>query len=268
MGLKFLSKDKKTDKSRHKKKHKHNHISSVYILDENSRFGMKESYNALRTSIMFSLTKSEHGKVIMITSSVPGEGKTTTSINIAISFALSGARVLLIDCDLRKSTIHRYLKLDGTVGLTNVLCGYTDIVDAIHRNVCKGVDVITVGEIPPNPTQILSSPELGNLLAALKTKYDYIFIDTPPVSVVTDAALIAGHCAGVAVVVREDFTNLDRLDIAISNLKKANAHIMGFIMLTNERQRKRYGYYGKYSYYGKYGYYASYSSYDSYGVND
>ena len=265
MAINFLSKKKRSKK---RSKHKGGGLDGNHLINENSRFGVIESYNGLRTNIMFSLTKTNKGKIILITSSVPGEGKTTTSINTAITFAQSGARVLLIDCDLRKSTIHRYLKLDGSVGLTNVLCGYNDIASSIHRNVFKGVDVLTVGEIPPNPTQMLSSPEMGNLLAALSTKYDYIFLDTPPVSVVTDAALIAAHCAGVAVVVREDFTNLDRLDVAVSNLKKANAHIMGFIMLTNERQRKRYGYYGKYSNYGKYGYYASYSSYDSYGADD
>ena len=254
MALKFLSKNKNSKNSQ----------PGQYLLKADSGFGMIESYNVLRTNIMFSLTKTNKGKIIMLTSSIPGEGKTTISINTAITFARSGARVLLIDCDLRKSNVHRYLKIDGSVGLTNVLCGFSNIVSAIHRNVFKGVDVLPVGEIPPNPTQILSSPELKNLLAALSTKYDYIFIDTPPISVVTDAALIAGYCTGVAVVVREDVTTLDRLDLTVESLKKANARIMGFVMLTNDKKRKRYGYYGKYgkySRYGKYGYY--YGSYKS-----
>ena len=209
---------------------------------------------------MFSLTHSDNGKIILLTSAVPSEGKTTISINTAIAFAKSGARVLLIDCDFRKSTIHRYLKLDGSVGITNVICGYTDIDTAIQRDVYEGVDIITVGEIPPNPTQILASPEMGKLLKELSTKYDYIFLDTPPASLVTDAVLVAGYCDGVAVVVREDYTHTDRLDMAINNLKKANANMLGFIVLTNKKQRKRYGYgrYGKYGNYGKYGDYGYY----------
>ena len=253
MDFKFLSKNKKTNSK--------DRQPDSYLINENSIFGTIESYNSLRTNIMFSLTQTDNGKIIMLTSSVPGEGKTTISINTAITFAQSGARVLLIDCDFRKSTIHRYLKLDGSVGITNVLCGYTDIDSAIHSNVYDGVDVITVGEIPPNPTQILSSPELGTLLKELSTKYDYIFLDTPPVSVVTDAAIIARYCDGVTIVVREDYTHIDRLDMAVNNLEKANARILGFIMLTNEKQRKRYGY----SRYGKYGKYGNYGSYGNYG---
>lgn len=226
---------------------KHNRVKNYekpeHILDESSSFDTVETYKSIRTNIMFSIPKSEQAKVIAITSSVPGEGKSTTSINLAITFAQMGARVLLMDCDLRKARIHRYLELERQDGVTNVLCGFIGIDKALKRDVRPNLDCLTGGEIPPNPAELLETKEFGNLINELKTRYDYIFIDTPPVTVVTDATIVMKHCAGVVVVVRKDVTNFNLLDITVDDIAKTGATPLGFVILGGEQKVKKYGYY-------------------------
>lgn len=213
------------------------------ILNSQTDFNTMETYKTIRTNIMFSLPKSDEGKVIEITSSAPEEGKTTTAINLAITFAQTGAKVILIDCDLRKSRIHRYLKLERQPGLSNVLCGFGELKDVIKKNVRTNLDCITAGEIPPNPAEILAAEAFENFLNELKKEYDYIFIDTPPVAVVTDAAVVARHCTSTVIVAKYNETSFDLLDLSVENLKKVNTKILGVIMVGCETTSKRYGYY-------------------------
>lgn len=220
------------------------------LLNENTDFDTVETYKSIRTNIMFSISKSDSGKVIAITSSNPGEGKTTTAINLAITFAQLGAKVILLDCDMRKARVHRYLQLHRTDGISNLLCGFTDFDKAVKRNVRENLDVITAGEIPPNPAELLETEELGNLLEKLKGEYDYIFIDSPPVNIVVDAVIIAKQCTGVIMVVRENETTFDMLDTAMEAIKKSNTKIIGAIALGGEGKTKKYGYIKK----GRYGY--------------
>lgn len=228
--------------------------SKERILNENSSFATVETFKAIRTNVMFSMPKTQGGKVIVITSSAPGEGKTTTSINLAITFAEMGAKVCLVDSDLRKSRVHRYLELDRKIGLSNVLCGFCSLEEAIKPNVRKNLDVIPAGEIPPNPAELMETEEFANVVARLREKYDYIFIDTPPITVVTDAAVAMKYCMGVVVVVRQDVTTFDLMDSAVDLIKTTGARILGSIVLGADEQSKKYGYYrsGKYGY--KYGY--------------
>lgn len=228
------------------------------ILNSESDFNVVEKYKSVRTNIMFSMPKSDKGKVVVVTSSTPGEGKTTTTINLAITFAQTGARVMLVDCDLRKSRVHRYLKLEKTDGVTNILCGFTTIEKAVKRNVRENLDVLTAGEIPPNPAELIESEEFGKMIAALRESYDYIFIDTPPVTVVTDATLATKESDGVVIVVRQDVTTFDLLDSTMETINNSNTKIIGVIMLGDIEKTRRYGYKygGKYGY--KYGYKYSY----------
>ncbi len=222
-----------------------NHI--LYSDEDIASFAKVESYKVVRTNIMFSLPKSEEGKVIAITSSVPKEGKTTSSINLAITFAQLGSRVIIVDCDLRKPRVHRYLKQELGEGVSNVICGYSTLDTCIRKNVRAGLDMITAGEIPPNPVEILTSDEFKKMIATLRESYDYIFLDTPPITVVTDAVVVSPVCSGLVLVAKADFTTFDLLDDTIESLKKADAKILGFMLNNVEGKGKGYKY-DKYKY--------------------
>jgi len=227
----------------------------VNVLSENDNFYTVETYKSIRTNVMFSLPMSDSGKVIPITSSIPDEGKTTTAINLAIVFAQTGERVLLIDCDLRKSRVHRYLGLERKNGLSNVICGYLGLEDAIKKNVRPNLDCITAGEIPPNPAELLDSAEFVKIINELKKRYDYIFIDTPPIVVVTDAAIVLRQADGVIIVSKENFVTYDALDITMDTVKRTDVKILGVIMTGCSDKRARYNYYsGGKRFYGKYKY--------------
>lgn len=238
----------------HKTKGEKTEISR--ILTDQTDFTTIETYKSIRTSIMFSVPKSETGKVIVVTSSAPNEGKTTTAINLAITFAQMGAKVILLDCDLRKARAHKYLGLERMDGVSNVLCGFIELDKAIKRSVRENLDCLTAGAIPPNPAELLETEEFRMLLATLRERYDYIFIDTPPVTVVTDAVIAMKHSTGTVLIVRENYTTFDMLDDTMENLQKASAKILGVIMVDCDERSKRYGYYrrGKYGYKYKYKY--------------
>ncbi len=240
--------------NRANKKNDNEAIQMNRILSDKSDFDTVETFKTIRTNIMFSLPKTNSGKVIAITSSSPGEGKTTTSVNLAITFAQMGAKVVLMDCDLRKARVHRYLQVRRDNGVSNVLCGFTELDRAIKKNVRDNLDILTAGEIPPNPAELLESPEFEKLVTELKRRYDYVFIDTPPVTVVTDGLVIAKQCMGIVVVVRENQTTFDFLDETMESLEKTDTKIVGVIMLGSENKNRKYGYYRKGRYGYKYGY--------------
>ncbi len=226
------------------------------VLTDQTDFDTIETYKSIRTNIMFSIPKTDKGKVIVVTSSAPNEGKTTTTINLAITFAQMGARVILIDCDLRKARVHKYLGLERMDGVSNVLCGFIELEKAIKYSVRENLDCLTAGAIPPNPAELLETEEFASLLANLQETYDYIFVDTPPVTVVTDASVAMKYSTGAIVVVRENLTTYDILDDTMEALQKTNAKILGVVMLDCDEKAKRYGYYkrGKYGYKYKYRY--------------
>lgn len=225
------------------------------VLTENDNFYTVETYKSIRTNVMFSLPMSNEGKVIPITSSIPDEGKTTTAINLAIVFAQTGEKVLLIDCDLRKSRVHRYLGLERKNGLSNVICGYLGLEEAIKSNVRPNLDCITAGEIPPNPAELLDSENFVKIIAELRKRYDYIFIDTPPVVVVTDAAIVLRQADGVIVVAKENYVSFDALDITMDTIKRTDVNILGVITTGSSERKSRYNYYsGGNRFYCKYKY--------------
>ncbi len=235
------------------------HSSEIYNLSlDNSAlsFRVKESYKTIRTNIMLSVIK-EGCKVIIVSSSTASEGKTTTSINLALSFAEAEQRVLLIDADLRKPKIHNYFALQKSPGLTNYMSsnvnkGKTvDISDIIHPTDNNRLSVITSGSIPPNPAEILGSEEMAKFITKVSESYDYIIIDTPPISLVSDALPIIKESDGVVLVVRENASTYPQLEETISALEFVDAKILGFIVNFADSTRKK-GYYKKYSKYSKY----------------
>lgn len=234
-----------------RKKQKELEESILRIISENSDFDTVETYKTIRTNIMFSLPKSNKGKVIVVTSAAPGEGKTTTSINLAITFAQTYAKVILVDADLRKARVHRYLQMDRRDGLSNLLCGFCDYETAIKKNVRSDFDIIPAGEIPPNPAELLETAEFSDLISRLQDEYDYVIIDTPPFTVVTDSLIVSKLSTGVFVAIKENETNYDLLDDTFDGLEKADAKIIGVITHGNVSKEKKHSYYKKS---GKYGY--------------
>ena len=219
------------------------------ILSESSDFSVKEAYKTLRTNIRFSLPEGGCKK-LCITSGLPTEGKSITALNVAISFAEAGQRVLLIDADLRRPTLARLLIENGDPGLSNVLAGMCSEEEAIHKDQYPNLDITFSGVIPPNPSELLSSPRMKKLLADLSKRYDYIFIDTPPVNVVTDACVISALLDGVLFVVRQNRSDRDTVSKAVNQLKIADARILGFVLNGVVANRsKKYGSYDRYGYY-------------------
>ena len=229
-------------------------ISQNNILNKNTLFEVNEAYKATRTNLMFSLSKERNCKKIIVASGVPGEGKTTTCLNIAISFAQTGVKVLVLDADLRKPRIHKYLNLENKNGLSNVLGGFYGIEECIQRNVRGNLDVVTAGHIPPNPAELLASDEMKTVMERLDHEYDYIFIDTPPINVVTDASIISKLVTGVVLVVRNKYSRHEVVRKALATLKFVDAKVLGFILNAtkfNANYNKGYRY-KKYGYgYGK-----------------
>lgn len=199
------------------------------ILGENSSFIVKEAYKTLRTNISFSQS-GEGCRKVCITSGMPGEGKSITTLNVAISFAESGQRVLLIDADLRRPTVARLLLENGSVGLSNILAGMCKVEDAVHANVYPNLDVICSGTVPPNPSELLSGTRMDKLIETMSAKYDYIFIDTPPVNVVTDACVIAARMDGALIVARRNHSDRESVSRCVNQMKIAGAKILGFVL--------------------------------------
>lgn len=230
------------------------------IINADTKFNVKEAYKTTRTNIIFSLNSEKECNRIILTSSIPGEGKSLTSLNIAITFAMAENKVLIIDCDLRKPKLHKYMGTDNKKGLSNYLGGFDKLEDCIKTNKERNIDYITAGHTPPNPIELLSSSKMEKLLDELSQKYDYIFLDTPPVNVVADTAAIAKLSDGVLFVVRHKFTTQDMVSKAISSLEFANAKLLGFIL--NDVDLSSYSYTTKVGYGGyKYKNYYQYNNY-------
>ena len=199
------------------------------IITNKSDFSLLEAYKTTRTNLTYSLINSdEKCKKIIFSSSIPSEGKTVSCINTAIAFGMAGSKVLVIDADLRKPKVHVCLEESNEVGLTNYIVGMEKLSDVIQTTQ-YGIDCITAGHIPPNPSELLASPKMNELFIDLSEKYDYVFIDMPPATIVTDAISLSKYVTGVVLVVRQNYTNKDYLDKAISNFKFANANILGML---------------------------------------
>lgn len=245
------------------------------IITADTSFEIIEAYKSTRTNIMFSLNNEKGCKKVVITSPTSGEGKSTTCINLACTFAETGARVLIIDSDLRAPRLHKYLNLSNEKGLSNILAGFNETGDCIVHTDRPNLDCITSGPIPPNPVELVSMNTMPKMLEILEHQYDYIFIDTPPLNIVTEALIISKYATGVILVTRQKYTMYKMIDKAINSLKFADARIIGFIMNDVEDSKYVYGGYkvnSSYRYgsrktrYVRYGYYGVESMYDAKGV--
>ena len=189
-------------------------------LSDKSKFAIVESYKAARTNIMFSLSADDQ-KLFAVTSYSKGEGKSTVSSNLAISFSKMEKRVLLVDSDLRRPNIHNIFKIENSTGLSNVIGKMGDFDEAVHRDVLPNLDILSSGTIPPNPSELLCSSRFADLVKRLSEEYDYVIFDTPPIGVVSDALLLKDYVAGFVVVLRERNTTHGDIQNLLESAKLA-----------------------------------------------
>jgi capsular exopolysaccharide synthesis family protein len=212
---------------------------------------MAEAYRALRTSLLLT-SAGTPPKTILVTSALPQEGKTTTSINCAVVLAQKGSRVLLVDADLRRPGVHKTLGMGPCAGLSNVLTNSATLQQAIVRSsILPNLFILPAGTPPPNPAELLASTNMKDLLAELRADYDHIVIDTPPTLSVTDAVIMATRADTVILVIRSGQTTRQALQRSRDLLTQVNAHIAGVLLNAADLDSADYRYH--YEYQGKYG---------------
>ena len=226
-------------------KRKDNRIQ--HIIGEKTPFVITEAYKSTRTSLLFA-NIDDGCNVISFTSSLPGEGKTITCINVAISLAESGKRVLLIDSDMRRPQIARSMSLASTPGLSELLSGVVEMdnLSCIQKSGREGLDVLTSGCVPPNPAELISCARTDKLFKKLSEIYDYIIIDTPPCMVVTDALLYKKQVTGYVVVVRAGVSRSDAVAKLLARFKQIDARVIGFILNDKAQKKRKYRQYKEY----------------------
>lgn len=229
-------------------------------LHKNLEFTAIEQYKLIRTNLDFTLPENEKCPVIGVTSSTRGEGKSTTSINLSYVLALKGSKVLLIDGDLRLPSIAKKLDIDNNFGLANFLTREGAQVSQISSFELDNWYVLTSGDIPPNPSELLGSSRMKKALEQFKEAFDYIVIDLPPVNVVSDPVSVSGLLSGMVLVVREERTGKKEMDKCVRQLKLSNVNVLGCVMTYANSGMGSYGKYKKYKYYKYYKYYKDYKS--------
>ena len=236
--------------------HSHkNSTEQVNLMSESTPFYVKESYKSMRTNVLFALSTCEK-KIFAVSSANPNEGKSTTAVNLAMALADGEQKVLLIDCDLRKSVVHRAFKASNTVGLSSVLSKMNSLEEAIQHTENEHLDLITSGPIPPNPSELLGSEQMKSVLEKLSENYDIIIADAPPIGMVADILNLSDSIAGMLFVVRHKFTTIPDIDEMMNRMNLANMNLLGFVL--NEVQTGKHSGYYKYGKYGKYGKYSKY----------
>ena len=199
-----------------------------HFLSSDSPFAVTEAYKALRTNVLFSLPDGG-SKCIGVTSATKGEGKSSTALNLAISFAQIGKNTLIIDCDMRLPTIASKLGVSGVPGLSNILVKNENVADALRQIGKLGITVLPSGTIPPDPTYLLESKRMESLLGVLRKYYEVIIVDLPPVNSVTDAAIMARYLDGMLLVVRHNVAEYREVQSTLNQLKLADAKILGLV---------------------------------------
>ena len=225
------------------------------LLSDRSAFSVKEAYKTLRTNVMFSLPGKD-SKCIGVVSPERGDGKSSVSINLAISFAQINKKVIIVDCDLRLPTIASKLGIEAKPGLSNFLSGNQDSEQPLIRRSSEyGIDIMTAGDIPPDPTALITSRQMDAFIELLKKYYDYIILDFPPATIVSDAASVSRIVDGYLIVIRHNSSEFSKINETLRQMNFADAKILGFVYNGKDAQKKYYknGKYSKY-YYNSYYY--------------
>lgn len=235
-------------------------------LHKNLSFTAIEQYKLLRTNLTFTLPVDVKCPIIGVTSSMRGEGKSTTAINLAYVLAESGKKVLLIDGDLRIPSVAKKMGIKSSPGLTDLLMGYeSQQMSSFKTDILENWYIIPSGDLPPNPSELLGSRRMESILKLMAEKFDYIVVDLPPVNIVSDALAISNLITGMVIVIREDYTEKKELEACFRLLKLSNVNVLGTVLNEAENSggsRNKYKRYSKY--YRKY-YSSGYGS--NYGNN-
>ena len=220
-------------------------MKSNLVTLTDSKSVAAEAYRTLRTNIQFS-SYDQEVRVITVTSSRPAEGKSTVACNMAITFAENGKKVLLVDTDLRRPTVHKKFKLPNSLGIVNVIMNMELLHEVVHHDVTGGLDIITSGVIPPNPSELLGSRKFQRFIDEMRDQYDTIILDSPPLLAVTDAQILTTLSDGTVVVVQHGVTKKDEISQAKDLLEKVKGNILGVVL--SQIPPEDNGYYHYYSY--------------------
>ena len=242
--------------NRASKKHKKHSHRAEYLLSKDTPFDVTEAFRNLKASLSVSVPKKEHGVSIMVTSAYPEDGKTTVTTNLALMFAQSDAKVVLVDADIRKGRIAKYFKRKSSPGLSDCLSGQNSLDDVIHHShINENLSYITCGTHSPRPYELLESEEMKKLIQELCQRFDYVIIDTPPVLLISDALALAPSTDGGVLVCRHQVSYISDIERAISTLKFAKVNLLGIVVNDYKAPKvSAYGGYKKYYYYNSYGY--------------
>ncbi len=245
--------DDNPQESKQKNKHGVAILTPRFFGVEKNNHAIVEAFKILRTNIEFMVPGKNKSKIVMFTSALPGEGKSTIIANLALSMSKSGKKVIILDCDLRKPFMHKFFSVDNTKGLVSIIVGATPSQDAIHRNALnKGLDLISSGPIPPNPTELLMTDEFKQLLEELSQSYDYIFIDAPPTLNMADTSII-GHLADATIfIITAGKTRIELVKRCLRQLSQTDIEVSGILLNRFSIEAIKYNYYYYYYYHYHY----------------
>ena len=216
------------------------------ISKKDPKSPISEAYRTIRTNIEFS-NLDEEIKTIVVTSSQQNEGKSTIIGNLAVSFAgMEDKKILVVEGDLRNPTVHRLFGVSNTFGVTDILTGQKSFEDCVNITDIKGLHVLTCGKIPPNPSEMLASRKMRDFVMSIKDKYDYVFIDAPPIGIITDAGIISTYVDGTILVVSAGEADIEQVKISKERLDKVNANILGVVLNKFEDESGSNSYYNYY----------------------
>lgn len=233
---------------------------SQKTLHQNLEFTATEQYKLLRANLSFTLPDDKDCPIVGVTSAMRGEGKSTTAVNLSYVLAESGKKVLLIDGDLRIPSIAKKMRIDGNIGLTDLLRGGDTVQMSNFKSLYNANwYIMPSGSLPPNPSELLGSRRMENVLKTLSSNFDFIILDLPPVNIVSDALTVSKYIDGMIVVVREDYTEKKELETCFRQLRLSDVNVLGCVI--NESKNGK-GSYSKYKYKRYYKYYKTYGDND------
>ena len=256
--------EKRARKVSEKSRHSSNKME--YLLDSKTPFDITESFRNLKAALSVSVPKKDGGFVISFTSAYPEEGKTTVSVNLALMFAFSETKVLLIDADIRKGRVARFFKHKSKPGLSDYLSGQNSLDEILHKSpLSENLTYITCGTHSPKPYELLESEQMKDLLTELRKEYDYILIDTPPVLLIADALAFTPYIDGTVLICRHQYSFVSDIERTLNTLTFSKANVLG-VIVNDYKDESPNRLQGKYKKYYRYRYYR-YSSY-TYGFTD
>ena len=214
----------------------------MFIVEKKPKSVAAEAYRSLRTNIQYSSFDNKY-QTLVVTSANPDEGKTTVAGNLALALAQGESKVLLVDCDMRRPSIHKTFKISNTYGISDLLVGNKKL-ESVANKYNDNLSIVPAGKIPPNPAEMLASKAMTAFLEEMKNYFDYIVLDTPPLQAVTDAQVLSTKVDGSLIVVRAGVTKKDAVHNAVSIIKKVKGNIIGTVLNVAETKNDKYYYYG------------------------